>query len=731
VIRLDAIAARGAAHAPDRTAITVPEGAGHGASMTYGELDRAASAFAASLHTRGAALGDRLILANANTPAFFVALLGAARAGLVAVPLDPSLARAELAAVLDHARPHAVVIDERSAPVFESLDAPLCAVSNDSGSSDVAATGCAPAAPGGDTQALILYTSGTTGTPRGAVHSHAGILQKVEDIRAWFGLGGSDSELCLLPTYFGHGLVCACLTTLHFGGTLHLCRPFDAELLPRVFALADHHGITTFSTVPTIVRLLLRNAAIAAPSSGRLRFVTCASAPLHPEEALAFEARFGVPLVHCYGLTEAGTWSAMSPIGRMRDPDRDHRSVGVAVGCRFRVVAPSKGDGGDCAPPPPGEIGEIEIAGPSVMLGYDRDPEATARVLHDGWLATGDLGRIDDRGRVYLAGRAKELIIRAGANIYPAEVERVLLHHPGVAEAYVVGLDHALLGEQVAACVVPRNGAALSNGELVRHCRTQLAPYKCPETFRFVHTVPRTSRGKVSRATLRELLAASAMPLRAWSTIDDFLGAILDQTVSSAELQHFVIVQWNAKRFAFCSDAMVTWLPRVAALAETASVTYHGRSDQPVCPSRHLFGDPESIAARVVLDPPNTLEHPESIEFHAHPVDSLIVVLRGGGNYHVCHRGAAGSVVVAVPLMAGTVICFPRDVIHTIECGREGIETLNITSRLNQPAWRDDPTLQGIGAAASSDFARACDPPAGAPTVAYVHFERPPIPGLL
>ncbi len=498
--RLDIIVTRGARRAPDRPAIVVPRGAGsRNASVTYAELDRAVSAFARSLRARGASAGDRLVLANANTPEFFVALFGATRAGLVAVPLDPGLAAAELQNVLDHARPHAVVVDPRSAAVFEPLGVPLCTASLDGDGAELRGEAAQDrGGDGGATAALILYTSGTTATPRGAVHSHTGVLRKVEDIRAWFGLGETDRELCLLPTHFGHGLVCSCLTTLHFGGTLVLCRPFDAELLPRVFALADEHKITTFSTVPTILRLMLRNQAISAPASGNLRFVTCASAPLHPEEVEAFEARFGVPLLNCYGLTEAGTWSAMSPV----DPARDRRSVGTATGCRFRAVAI---EGEARTPLPAGQIGELEVWGPSLMLGYDADPEATARVLRDGWLSTGDLGRVDEQGRVFLAGRSKDLIIRAGANIYPAEIEGVLLRHPEVAEAYVVGLDHAILGEKVGACVVRKAGAAVSDADLIRHCRAVLAPYKCPETIRFVDAVPKTSRGKVSRAALQSV----------------------------------------------------------------------------------------------------------------------------------------------------------------------------------------------------------------------------------
>jgi long-chain acyl-CoA synthetase len=502
---LDIIASRGARRAPGRPAIVVP--GGKPSTMTYARLDRAASAFARSLRARGASPGDRLVLANASTPEFFVALFGAARAGLVAVPLDATLATPELANVLGHCRPHAVVVDARCAAVFEALGARTCVIPADAAlpeRGDSSGAGDADGDPRespGNGPALILYTSGTTGTPRGAVHSHAGLLRKVEDIRAWFGLGEADRELCMLPTHFGHGLVCTCLTTLSFGGTLVLCRPFDAELLPRVFALTDEHRVTTFSTVPTIIRLMLRNQAISAPTRGHLRFVTCASAPLHAEEVDAFEARFGVPLVNCYGLTEAGTWSAMSAL----DPQRDRRSVGTAVGCQVRAVAV---EGAERRPLPAGQTGELEVSGPSVMLGYDGAPEATAQVLRDGWLATGDLGWVDDGGRVFLTGRSKELIIRAGVNIYPAEVEGVLLRHPDVAEAYVVGLDHALLGERVAACVVRKDDAGVSEADLVRHCRAQLSPCKCPEMIRFVAAIPRTSRGKVSRAALRALFDA-------------------------------------------------------------------------------------------------------------------------------------------------------------------------------------------------------------------------------
>jgi len=220
-------------------------------------------------------------------------------------------------------------------------------------------------------------------------------------------------------------------------------------------------------------------------------------------------------------------------------------------------------------------------------------------------------------------------------------------------------------------------------------------------------------------------------PSCAWSTIDELVAAVLDQTVTAAQLEAFVVAQWTARRFAFRAEPSA-WAGALAALMARAGVTHHGRRDQPICPSRHLFGDPARVAARVVFDPPNSPAQPEPVEFHTHPVDSVIAVLRGGGSYRMCHRDRTGRIVVVeVPLEVGAVVCFPREVIHTIECGPAGIETLNMTGRLNQPAWRDDPALVNTGPAASPDFARSVDPPAGAPGVAYAEFSAPEGPGLL
>ncbi len=510
---VDEILSRGAARSPDKACIVVPDGP----TLTYRELDRRASAFAQVLRAQGCQPGDRIALTNCNTPSFFAALFGALRAGLIAVPMDAGLGPLELKNVLAHSQPRAVVVDRRTAPAFAALAVSRWAFAADADAADatdlavdlvIDLDAAPPGIPGPAIQrpegAILLYTSGTTAAPKGALHGHAGILAKLASIQSWFGFDDQTTSLCLLPTHFGHGLVSVCLATFHYGGTLVLCRPFDLQLLQRVFTLVEQYQVNVFSSVPAIIRLLLRFAEAAGPARPppSLRFITCASAPLHPDEVDAFEARFSIPLLNCYGITEGGTWSAMSPPGAARD----RRSVGTAHGCRIRAVDANR------LALPPGEIGHLEIAGPSLMLGYYMDPETTARTIVDGWLATGDLGHVDAEGRVFLAGRSKELIIRAGANIYPAEVEAVVMSHPDVAEAYVVGLDHPILGERVAACVVLRAERSVSRDDLIAHCRGRLAHYKCPEEIKFVDAVPKTSRGKVTRASIQAVFGRGGPP---------------------------------------------------------------------------------------------------------------------------------------------------------------------------------------------------------------------------
>jgi long-chain acyl-CoA synthetase len=478
------------------------------AAMSYGDLNRHASEFAQLLKGLGCAVGDRIVIGFGNTPEFFVALFGCWRAGLIAVPVDQMLAGAELQAIVRHAQPVLVVSDPGAQVQWQQLqltcpliEAPAIGhppVTGESGDwENEPGSTQAPA----DSPALLLYTSGTTGEPKGVLYSHGNLLAKLRTISEWFGFDSSYVTLCLLPTHFGHGLICNCLPVLDYGGTLILSAPFNLDLIGRLWPIIERHGVNYFSSVPTVVRLLLqhvrRDPVRIAPS---LKFVTCASAPLRTEEVEKFQSTFGVPLLNCYGLTETTGWSTCSA----NDPHRDLGAVGKAITGELRVVD-ALGQ-----PLPPGQQGEIQIRGPAVMLGYFKNPALTASVMRDGWFATGDVGALGADGTVTLHSRIKELIICAGKNVYPAEVDDVLMSHPDVTEACTVGLEDALTGEQVAACVVRVAGSALSAQALIAHAQQRVAAYKCPKRILFVDSIPRTSRGKVNRSSLCTLFAKEA-----------------------------------------------------------------------------------------------------------------------------------------------------------------------------------------------------------------------------
>ena len=500
------VIARHASTFPEKPCVLLPDGT---PKLTYGALDRAAGRFASFLAEQGCGPQAKLLIATHNTIGFFIALIGAMRAGVVAVPVDASLAPAELCNIVQHADPQIFVTNQTSASKLADVAGPskrLVISEELLLDKALAARPCRdentkpfPTPPPPDELALILYTSGTTGSPKGVMHSHGTLQARLETIREWFSFDETYRSLCLLPTHFGHGLICNCLATFNFGGTLVLCRPFDLDLVGKLWGYIDTNKVNWFSTVPTIVRLLLkiaeRKGPVRVPS---LKFVTCASAPLRQEDIEAFERRFGAPLLNCYGITETAAWIAFSP----RDMARDKSSVGMAFGCDIRVVDASGN------PLPPNEGGELQVRGPSVMLGYYKNEALTAQTIQNGWFQTGDYGTVDKHGRVHILGRIKEVIVRAGMNVYPSDIDAVLLAHPSVAEACCVGLDDSILGEKIGAAVVLKEGQSMIEQEVIDYCRQSLATYKCPETVRFVDAIAKNARGKVNRSGLRSLFTA-------------------------------------------------------------------------------------------------------------------------------------------------------------------------------------------------------------------------------
>jgi long-chain acyl-CoA synthetase len=364
-----------------------------------------------------------------------------------------------------------------------------------------------PSAPGAappvaiepSSPAMLMYTSGTTGTPKGALLSHGNLLHAGRSVVAAHALTPSDRVLSSLPLYHVNGQCIATVSPLVAGGSIVMPHRFSAS---QWWPLVERYRPTWLNVVPTIIAYLINGAdatAAQAAACRGVRFARSASAPLPPEHHRAFEARFGISVLEAMGLTECASVAFANPL----DPGlRKVGSPGRPLGMEAHVVAP---DGGVL---PAGERGEIELRGANVMLGYHKDPEATARTLRaGGWLATGDLGYRDGDGFYFITGRLKELIIKGGENIAPREIDEALLKHPAVLEAAAVGIPDREYGQEILACVVLKPDRTCTEDELRAHCLAELGRYKSPKRFRFVAELPKGPSGKVQRLKLAETAA--------------------------------------------------------------------------------------------------------------------------------------------------------------------------------------------------------------------------------
>jgi len=341
--------------------------------------------------------------------------------------------------------------------------------------------------------ALLMYTSGTTGTPKGAVLSHANLIAAASAVAAWHGLTPRDRCLSSLPLYHINGQVIATLTPFLSGGSLIAPHRFSVSTW---WETAQKHEATWINLVPTIIAYLL-NAADAqrAYRFPGIRFGRCASAPLPPGQHREFERTFGIPVIEAMGMTETSSIVFANP----QDPaKRKYGSPGIACGVEAKVIDAQQGTTLAAGTP-----GEICLRGSCVMSAYYKSPEQTAQAFdREGWLRTGDLGYQDADGYYFITGRLKELIIKGGENIAPREIDEVLLKHPAVLEAASVGIPDPNYGQDIRACVVLKPGAHASAKELRAFCLGELGRYKTPKQFRFVSELPKGPSGKVQRLKL-------------------------------------------------------------------------------------------------------------------------------------------------------------------------------------------------------------------------------------
>lgn len=459
------------------------------ADATYGQLDERASRIAGRLASVGVAPGDRVLLCASNDVAFVAAYFGVLYAGAAVVPVPVVSAPAEVAFRARHANARVALVDRERRALLpdEVLALDVHDTSHD-----------APALEPRDAPedlAMVLYTSGTTGVPKGAAITHASLVAHTSAlVHHVLALEGDDVVLGALPLTHSFGIRMTVLAPFVAGARTVLVDRFDASL---TLTLAEREGVSWLPGVPTMFDAWANTKG--APLAW-LRWCLSAGAPLPAETRRRAEKRLGAEIREGYGLTEA-TFTTIDAPPAARTPG----SVGTPVwGVEVKLAKAHESD----------ELGEILVRGQNVMRGYLDDPSATAEAFEDGWLRTGDLGRVDSGGRLFVVDRLKDLILRGGHNVYPSEVEHALVEHPAIREAAVIGRPDAHLGEEVVAVITLREGAHLELAELDAFCRDRLAKTKVPREVAIVDALPLGPSRKILRRTMRDALLAGELSPR-------------------------------------------------------------------------------------------------------------------------------------------------------------------------------------------------------------------------
>ena len=470
-----------------------------GSCLSYEGLDRASARYAALLGDLGVSIGDRVAVQMGKSIEMLMLYLGCLRAGAIFLPLNPAYTAGELAYFLSDAEPALLVCDPaREAEALVLAEAAHVHVETLGEDGDgslplLAATmphSFATVARDGDDLAAILYTSGTTGRSKGAMLSHANLASNALTLVDHWRFTCEDVLLHALPIFHTHGLFVGTNVTLVAGASMIFQPKFDAAQV-----MAALPGASVMMGVPTFYIRLLGEDGFDRALVGHMRLFISGSAPLSADIHREFAERTGHAILERYGMTETNM-NTSNPY----DGDRRAGTVGFPLpGVSIRIADPETG-----AALPDGEVGVIEIAGPNVFRGYWRMPEKTAEEFRDGHFISGDLGFIDAQGYVSIVGRAKDLIIAGGYNIYPAEVEAALDELPQVHESAVIGVPHPDLGEGVVAVVVPRDPTFADSDALIAALGTRLARFKQPRRIEIVPELPKNTMGKVQKTVLRE-----------------------------------------------------------------------------------------------------------------------------------------------------------------------------------------------------------------------------------
>ena len=477
---------------PERTAIMLDD-----VSVSYQQLDQGSERVAALLKAKGLAPGDRVGIMLPNVPQFALAYYGVLRAGGVVVPMNVQLKGREVSFYLSDP-------DARLLLVWHEVAQAAELGASETGTEVITVT------PGefekllaegeadpelvertGDDTAVILYTSGTTGKPKGAELTHDNLLKNAHISSALAEIDEDDIVLGALPLFHSFGQTCGLNATLSVGGCISMIPRFAPG---KALEIIQRDRVTVFQGVPTMFTAMLHHEGREGIDTSSLRLCMSGGAAMPVEVMQGFEKAFDCKVLEGYGLSET------SPVASFNHPDRERKpgSIGTPIeGVEIKLLS-EEGHEVD-----QGEVGELSIRGHNVMKGYWKRPEATEEAIVDGWFHTGDLGKVDDDGYFFIVDRKKEMIIRGGYNVYPREIEEVFYEHPAVLEVAVVGIPDEKMGEEVGAAVVLKNGQEADEAELKAFLKDEVAGYKYPRRIWFVDELPKTTTGKILKREIK------------------------------------------------------------------------------------------------------------------------------------------------------------------------------------------------------------------------------------
>lgn len=477
-----------------------------GRQFTFSDFQAAVERTATMLTVHGITKRDVVSLLMPNSAEYIIAYFACWQLGALAGPVNSLLKEHEIEFVMNNSEAKAMLVNSEFRQRVENIKAQLPHLKSVITFDDEAEAtrGCAglwsaskPEACVPDDDAIIIYTSGTTGKPKGCLLTHGNVIANARQISEWLHFTENDRLLTIMPLFHMNAVSVTTMSALYAGGSTVISPRFSSS---KFWNVVSDYQVTSFGSVATMLSILLNtypNGVAEGLKTDQLRFAMCGSAPVPAEVIKKFEATFNCPVLEGYGLSESTCRSTFNPPDERRRPG----SCGQPIGNEMKVVDDDDNELAD------GELGEIVLRGENILKGYFKNPEATERAFRSGWFHTGDIGYRDKDGFFYIVDRKSDMIIRGGENIYPREIDEVLYQHPAVAAAATIGIPDPLYGEEVAAFVVLKNDKEASEQELIDHCKSELADYKCPKSIRFVKDIPKGPTGKLLKRELVRIYA--------------------------------------------------------------------------------------------------------------------------------------------------------------------------------------------------------------------------------